>query len=664
MCGIAGFLGFPVPASDTTALLDRMAAALRHRGPDDQATWSDTAGGVGLAFRRLSIQDLSSLGAQPMHSASGRFVIVYNGEVYNFPGLRSERKARGHHFRGGSDTEVMLAAFEEWGVKNAVPRFTGMLAFAVWDTRDRCLWLCRDRIGVKPLYVGHVGNSLVFASELKALRCIPGFDHTLDRGALALFMRHDYVPSPYSIYASVGKLPPGVLARYEVSAGGRPRETRHAWWSVEHAVANPPVIAGDDAGAIRQLEELLIDSIRMRMIADVPLGILLSGGIDSSTVTALAQSVSASPIKTFTIGFDETKFDEADHARAVAKHVGTQHEELYVSPHDALSIVPLMATIYDEPFGDSSQIPTLLVSRLARRQVTVALSGDGGDELFYGYSRYPTAEAIWKRLGRMPRTIRSLGADLAAALPQSLINAAFARVVSASFDQYGTGGTPSQRLLRLARLAHEPDWPRFYRGVMSRWTEYDGVVARDSEATQLLADPPAWMRSLSPSLYMACADIQTYLADDLMAKIDRASMSVSLELREPLLDHRLAEFALALPLTQKFRNGQMKWLLRQVAYRHIPAALLDRPKQGFEMPVGAWLRGPLRDWVETLLDPRLLADQGFINPGPVRRCWEDHASGRRDFSGKLWNVLMFQSWMDEERRPVVAADVQAAYAWR
>jgi asparagine synthase (glutamine-hydrolysing) len=649
MCGLAGFLGFPVPASDVPALLNRMASTLVHRGPDDQGTWIEASAGVGLAHRRLSIQDLSPLGAQPMHSAGGRFVIAYNGEVYNFPDLRSELTARGHSFRGGSDTEVMLAAFEEWGVRDAVPRFIGMFAFAVWDAREHCLWLCRDRIGVKPLYVGHVGDSLVFGSELKSIRCIPGFDRTVDREALALFMRHDYVPGPYSIYASVGKLPPGVLARYEAGADGRPLETRYTWWSVEQAVSNPIAIPGDDEGAIQQLEALLLDSIRMRMIADVPLGVLLSGGVDSSTVTALAQSISAGPVKTFTIGFEDEGFNEAHHAHDVARHLRTEHTELYISPDDALKVVPHLATINDEPFGDSSQIPTLLVSQLARRRVTVALSGDGGDEFFYGYGRYTTAESVWRRLGRVPYRLRLIGAQLIEALPPALIDATLPWA-SARFGQYGARGTPSQRLHRLARVAREPDWFHFYRGIVSRWSEHDGVVRQGSDAYHLLADPPAWMRALSPSAYMATADIQSYLCDDILAKVDRASMSIGLELRQPLLDHRVAEFALAMPLTRKYRNGQMKWLLRQVAYRHVPAALLDRPKQGFEMPLGAWLRGSLRGWAEALLDPRRLAADGFLNPEPVRRCWEAHVSGRRDFSGKLWDVLMFQSWIDEEQR--------------
>lgn len=638
-----------MPAPDVPALLNRMASTLTHRGPDDQGIWIEPSAGVGLAHRRLSIQDLSPLGAQPMRSAGGRFVIAYNGEVYNFPDLRSELKMRGHSFRGGSDTEVMLAAFEEWGVRDAVPRFVGMLAFAVWDDTDQCLWLCRDRLGVKPLYVGHVGNSLVFGSELKSVRCIPGFDRTVDREALTLFMRHDYVPGPHSIYGSVGKLPPGVLARYKASAGGRPLETRYTWWSVEQAMSNAIAIPGDDESAIQQLEALLLDSIRMRMIADVPLGVLLSGGIDSSTVTALTQSISVSPVKTFTIGFEDERFDEAGHAHSVARHLGTEHTELYISPNDALKVVPRLATIFDEPCGDSSQIPTLLVSQLARHRVTVALSGDGGDEFFHGYGRYTTAESLWRRLGRVPHGLRSIAAQLVEGLPSALIDATLPWA-SERFGQYGARGTPSQRLHRLARLAREPDWFHFYRGIVSRWSEYDGVVTQGSDAGHLLADPPAWMRALSPSAYMATADIQSYLCDDILAKVDRASMSCGLELREPLLDHRVAEFALALPLTRKYRNGQMKWLLRHVAYRHVPAVLLDRPKQGFEMPVGAWLRGPLRDWAEALLDPRRLAADGFLNPEPVRRCWEDHVSGRREFAGKLWDVLMFQSWMDEERR--------------
>jgi asparagine synthase (glutamine-hydrolysing) len=654
MCGLAGFLGFPVPAPDVPALLTRMAGTLTHRGPDDQGIWSEASVGVGLAHRRLSIQDLSPLGAQPMRSASGRFVIAYNGEVYNFPALRSELVTLGHSFRGGSDTEVMLAAFEQWGVRDAVPRFTGMFAFAVWDGREQCLWLCRDRIGVKPLYVGHVGTTLVFGSELKALRAVPGLDRTIDRDALALFMRHDYVPAPHSIYASVRKLPPGVLARYVRCPGARPTETRHTWWSVENAVAHPVGILPDDEGAIQQLEALLLDSTRLRLIADVPVGVLLSGGIDSSLVTALAQSVMPEPVKTFTIGFEDKSFDEADHARDVARHLRTEHTQLYISPSDALKVVPRLATIYDEPFGDSSQIPTVLVSELARQQVTVGLSGDGGDEFFYGYGRYRTAEALWGRLAAVPYPLRALGARLAEALPPAVLDGTLRRL-SDRFGTHGASGTPAQRLRRLARVAREPDWAHFYRGIVSRWTEHDGRLCAGSDAAHLLADPPAWMRRLSPANYMMAADIQSYLPEDILAKVDRASMSVGLELREPLLDHRVSEFALSLPMHLRYRNGQMKWLLRQVAYRYIPPALLDRPKRGFEVPVSAWLRGPLRDWAEGLLDARRLAEEGYLDAGLVRQCWARHLTGEAESPGKLWDVLMFQSWLDAERRPAPAA---------
>lgn len=648
MCGLAGFLGFPVPASDVPFLLTHMAGTLAHRGPDDHGIWSESSAGVGLAHRRLSVQDLSPLGAQPMQSASGRFVIAYNGEVYNFPELRRELAAQGHAFRGSSDTEVMLAAFEAWGVRDAVPRFIGMFAFAVWDSREQCLWLCRDRIGIKPMYVGYVGSCLVFGSELKSIRCIPGFDRTVDRDALALFMRHDYVPGPHSIYASVGKLSPGVLARYTARGTGRPTEDRYQYWSVEQVLNAPVVSPADDAEAIQQLEEFLRDSIRMRMIADVPFGVLLSGGIDSSTVAAIAQSLDSAPLKTFTIGFREQDFDEADQARAVAKHLGTEHTEHYISASDALQVVPRLATIYDEPFGDSSQIPTILVSRLARQHVTVAISGDGGDELFYGYGRYKTAEMIWKRLSPIPPRLRQLGAGMVEALPAALLDTLLSPV-SGRYSQHGARGTPSQRMRRLAHVAQASDWFHFYRRIVSRWTERDRLMRRGSDKGHFLLDPPAWMRNLPPSTYMMVADIQSYLCEDILAKVDRASMSTSLELREPVLDHRIAEFALHLPLKYKFRDGQMKWLLRQVAYRHIPAPLLDRPKRGFEMPVGAWLRGPLRDWAESLLGERRIEEDGFLDPRTVRAKWAAHLAGRPNLQGQIWDVLMFQSWLENER---------------
>ncbi len=664
MCGIAGFLGFPVPAAGVAPLLGRMAASLAHRGPDDQGIWVNEASGVGLAHRRLSIQDLSPLGAQPMQSHSSRYVIAYNGEVYNFPELRAELLARGHSFRGGSDTEVMLAAFEEWGVEAAVPRFAGMFAFAVWDQAERCLWLCRDRLGVKPLYVGYIGRHLVFGSELKALRLIPGFDRTVDRDALALYMRHDYVPGPASIYSSVRKLRPGILTRYAPQPGARPRETEIVYWSVERATLTPvPVPPGDDA-VVEQLDQLLRESVRSRMIADVPIGVLLSGGIDSSTVAGIAQALgqarNQAPVQTFTIGFAEARFDEAGHAREVAAHLGTRHTELYITPQDALQIVPALSTIYDEPFGDSSQIPTTLVSRLARQSVTVGLSGDGGDEFFYGYPRYPTAESVWRRLSVLPRPLRRLGGALLEALPPAWIDANLPRL-SQRFGNFGSQGAASQRARRFARLVAQPDVYHFYRAINSRWADADGLVLGASSGGQLLADPPAWMRRLPLSQYMMVADVLMYLSEDILAKTDRASMSASLELREPLIDHRIAEFALALPLRQKYRDGRGKWALRQVAYRYVPPRLLDRPKQGFEIPVGDWLRGPLRDWAEGLLEPARLAAEGYLDPEPVRTRWDEHTAGRLNWQGKLWNVLMFQSWLDNEKaeREASARDLTA-----
>lgn len=655
MCGFAGFLGLPVAPADAPALLKRMGDTLAHRGPDDDGIWLDAEPGIGLAHRRLSIQDVSPLGAQPMASRSGRYVMAYNGEVYNFPELRQELSARGHGFRGGSDTEVMLAAIEEWGIESAVPRFIGMFAFAVWDRQERCLWLCRDRLGIKPLYVGHVGRHLVFGSELKSLRIVPGFDRTVNRDALALYMRHDYVPAPLSIYASAGKVEPGTMVRYTPQPGGRPREHRHVWWSVEQAVAAPVAVPDGDAAVVEQLDALLRESIRGRLIADVPVGVLLSGGIDSSTVTGIAQSLVRDRLKTFTIGFTEQAFDEAANARAIARHLGTDHTDLYITADDALQVVPSLSQTYDEPFGDSSQIPTILVSRLAREAVTVALSGDGGDELFYGYGRYWTADAVWKKLSRVPAAIRGPVSRAVLATPAEVLNALFPRA-SLRFGAYGGKGSPSQRLKRLATLAGKPDWFRFYRGIVSRWNEQDEFVLGGSDERHLLVNPPRWMRELPAGQYMMLADLQTYLIDDILAKVDRASMSTGLELREPVIDHRVVSYALALPLDLKYRDGVSKWVLRQVAYRYIPPALLDHPKQGFEIPIGAWLRGPLRDWAESLLDIRRLTADGYLNPDPVRERWDEHLVSRVDWQAHLWNVLMFQSWLDQERTEMAAPD--------
>ena len=649
MCGLAGFFDASGRRDDAalTATVAAMTDSLRHRGPDDGGVWVEAAAGIALGHRRLSIVDLSPAGHQPMVSADGRFVIAYNGEIYNTEELRAELP--GIPWRGHSDTEVLLEGCAAWGVAATARRLIGMFAFALWDRRERMLWLARDRLGIKPLYYGRFGDVFLFGSELKALRAHGEWPVEVERDALAAFLRHNYVPAPRSIYRGVAKLPPGTVLR--VQPGGEPR--LEAFWSlgeVAHAgIADRSTMS--DAEAADRLDALLRDAIGRRMVADVPLGAFLSGGVDSSAVVALMQAQSDRPVKTFTIGFHERGYDEARHAKAVAAHLGTEHTELYVEPSHALDIIPKLAEWYDEPFADSSQIPTFLVSEMTRRHVTVALSGDGGDELFAGYNRYFWGEALWRRLGRLPGGARRAGAGLLTALPPSAWDRLFAAVpVRLRPPQAG------DKLHKLADVLRLPDQAALYRRLVSHWEEPASLVPGASEAGipwDLMADPkmPDFVER------MQRLDTVTYLPDDILTKVDRASMAVALEARVPLLDHRVVEFAWRLPMTQKIRGGDGKWLLRQVLHRYVPRELIERPKMGFGVPIDVWLRGPLRDWAEALLDERRLRAEGFLDPAPIRRRWAEHLSGARNWQYPLWDVLMFQAWRE---RWLAAAPVRQA----
>ena len=619
MCGWAGFWKDSRPRDELEACARRMADTLIHRGPDDGGVWADAESGIALGFRRLAIIDLSPQGHQPMQSQSGRYVIVFNGEVYNFADLRRELEPLGHRFRGHSDTEVMLAAIEQWGLKAAVARFAGMFAFALWDRAERTLSLVRDRLGVKPLYYGWAGKTLLCGSELKALRAHPDFRAEVDRGALALMMRHSYVPAPHSIYQGIFKLPPASILTL-ASPTDRPEPV--AYWSAREAAlqGSTNLLDGSENEIVEQLDVLLRDAVRLRMVADVPLGAFLSGGIDSSLVVALMQAQSERAVKTFTIGFEDAAHNEADYARAVARHLGTEHTDLYVTPREAQAVIPNLAQIYDEPFSDSSQIPTFLVAEMTRKSVTVSLSGDGGDELFGGYSRYNVVPALWSKTRRVPPVLRrGLG----------------------NFGRNGTAG----RLGQLAQVASAPDSQSLYRYFMSHWKSPAEIVIGAREPATYLSDPQHWIAG-DFRHRMMYADTMSYLPDDILAKVDRASMAVSLEAREPLLDHRLLEFAWRIPPAMKVRNGNGKWILRQVLGRYIPQEMIDRPKMGFGVPVGAWLRDPLRDWAEALLDERRLKNEGFFDPLPIRRKWQEHLSGARNWKGYLWDVLMFQAWLE------------------
>lgn len=646
MCGITGFWQAAGDGeTELRALARRMAAQLKHRGPDDADEWVDEQCGLGLGFRRLAIVDLTPTGRQPMQSASGRYVIVFNGEVYNFATVRTELERRGHGFRGGSDTEVLLAAVEEWGLPRAIERFIGMFGLALWDHEERSLHLVRDRLGIKPIYYGWLGGSFLFGSELKALAAYPAFHTEIDRDALALYMRHGYVPAPYAIYQGVQKLPPGNILT--LRSKNDTKATPLPFWSarevVETGLANP--FTGGDPEAIAELDALLRDSVALRMIADVPLGAFLSGGIDSSTVVALMQAQSARPVKTFTIGFHESDYDEAAHAAAVAGHLGTDHTALVVTPQEARTVIPQLPTMFDEPFADSSQIPTFLVSQLARRHVTVSLSGDGGDELFGGYNRYSWGRSIWRTIGWAPPRVRALGSRALTTLSPSGWDRQFARLdplLPASLRQR----TPGDKLHKLAEVLAVESPEALYRGLVSQWKKPEDVVISASELPTAISDRARWAALPDYTRRMMFLDLVSYLPDDILTKVDRASMTVSLEARVPLIDHRVVAFAASVPLSMIIREGQGKWLLRQVLHQYVPQELVERPKMGFAVPIDTWLRGPLREWAEDLLDERRLRAEGFFYPAPIRQKWQEHLSGAHNWQHQLWNVLQFQAWRE------------------
>jgi asparagine synthase (glutamine-hydrolysing) len=643
MCGIAGFVDRSATSEQALAALRKMTDSITYRGPDAEGAWFDEQSRVGFGHRRLSIVDLSAAGSQPMISASGRFVITYNGEIYNHTRIREEllRAQPGVAFRGHSDTEVMLAAFETWGVECALQKFNGMFAFALLDRAERRLHLFRDRIGEKPLYYAQFGQTFVFASELKALKQHSSWRAPIDRASLASYLRYGYVTAPRSIYEGVHKLLPGGWLTLELSSAevGAPR-VRQYWAAAQVAAQGARErLDVSDAEALKQLSDLLHDAVGMRMVADVPLGAFLSGGIDSSTVVGIMQKLSPTPVKTFSIGFGEARFNEAEAARAVAQHLGTEHTELYVTPRDALDVVPKLPHMYDEPFADSSQIPTYLVSQLARRHVTVSLSGDGGDELFCGYDRYQIAPNIWRGLERSPLWMRRAAVSGIRAMPMGVWNG-----LGALLPERLTAGRMGDRMLKLADRFAMENFSSIYDSLLALWQQPEMALAGASSAGRLVA--PIRLQPL-PNQFeqMMAFDLDTYLPDDILVKVDRASMAVSLEARVPLLDHRLIEFAWRLPLHMKRREGTFKWLLRQVLYSLVPRQLVDRPKQGFGVPIELWLRKDLRDWACDLLDERTLRQDGFLNHELIARLLREHLSGRRSWTSQLWTALTFQAWL-------------------
>ncbi|MCM3596582.1 asparagine synthase (glutamine-hydrolyzing) [Metabacillus idriensis] len=645
MCGIAGFIDSSSQTGNEQlqSTVSRMTDMLYSRGPDHGDFWVDEQTGLALGHRRLSIIDLSPEGNQPMHSKSGRYVLVFNGEIYNYLSLRSELELAGIVFKGSSDTEVMIESIEMWGINRALTKFTGMFAFALWDRKERLLYLARDRMGEKPLYYGWAGKTFLFGSELKALKSHPAFEWNVNRDALPLYLRYNCIPAPFSIYENIFKVMP---ATYLVI---NPAKSSHVsdpikYWSAEKAADNGfryPIHCSEEE-AVSKLDQVLRTAVKQQMVSDVPLGAFLSGGIDSSMIVALMQSESSRPIKTFTIGFHQTEYNEAGYAKEVASHLETDHTELYVTEQQAMEVIPKLPSIYDEPFSDSSQIPTFLVSQLARQHVTVSLSGDGGDELFAGYNRHLWGEKIWNNIHHLPKSIRHMAAvPLNKISPQKLENSRF---LPSKYKNRFLG----EYLHKFGDILKADSVEEMYLSLTSHWKNPQLVVKDRILLEPFLNHSSAIFPSATEMMmYM---DMSQYLPDDILVKVDRASMSVSLETRAPFLDHNVVEFSWRIPLSMKLKGNQSKWLMRQLLYTHVPKELIERPKHGFGVPIGHWLRGPLKEWAEELLAEKRLLTEGYFQPAPIRQKWEEHLTGKSNWHHQLWDILMFQSWLENEKR--------------
>lgn len=646
MCGICGFLNISKSSTkdELTNIIIPMTESLHYRGPDSSGFWIDENCGVVLGHRRLSIIDLTLEGHQPMES--NRYVITYNGEVYNYRAIRKHLEEKGYYFRGHSDTETILLAIEEWGLKSALEKFTGMFAFALWDKKEKKLYMVRDRIGEKPLYYGWLGNTLVFGSEIKALRKHPNLKFEIDRNVLNSYLRYNYIPTPNSIYKNIYKLEPGSVL--EISAYDKKIVSYYYWNPVEEVrKATLNKFTGSVEEALSNLDLILRDTIKNQMISDVPLGAFLSGGIDSSTIVAVMQAISTQPIKTFSIGFYEDAYNEANYAKDVANYLGTNHTELYVTPEEARSVIPNLPNLYDEPFADSSQIPTFLVASLTKEKVTVSLSGDGGDELFGGYNRYFWTEKLWDNIKWMPNGLKGLTSQTLTSFSPQTWDSIFSLVnpmIPNKFKQR----LPGDKIHKLAEIlnAHTPE--EVYRKLVSTWRNPTEVV-KDSFEIPSNSFKEKEVKLSSFIEKMMFTDVVTYLPDDILVKVDRACMGVSLESRVPFLDHRIVEFAWRLPLEMKIKNNEGKWLLRQLLYKYVPRELIERPKMGFGVPIDSWLRGPLREWAESMLDKEKIVKEGFFYPEPIRKKWKEHLSGKRNWQYHLWSILMFQSWLDSNK---------------
>jgi asparagine synthase (glutamine-hydrolysing) len=649
MCGITGLIDFShqYNRSELESIILKMTAALHHRGPDDTGVWGDKDFPAAFGHTRLSIIDLSKEGRQPMVSSDGRYVLVYNGEIYNYKDLRKELAASGHGFRGHSDTEVMLAAFCQWGIQKSLERFNGMFAFGLWDCFEKKLYLSRDRFGEKPLYYGWMGKRFVFASELKALAAHPDFNKPVDRNALSLFLRYNYIPAPYSIYEGIKKLSASVILTI---SGLGDNEPAIKYWDL-NAIAQEnsrKEFTHSEQEQVYALDALLRDAVGKRMVSDVPIGAFLSGGIDSSLIVSQMQAQSTSPVKTFTIGFNESFSNEAKAAKKIAGYLGTDHYEYYVNPSEMLDVIPGLPRLYDEPFADSSQIPTCIVSKIARQKVTVCLSGDGGDEFFCGYNHYLWGRKLWERIGWIYPGLRRSVSRIITSVPPGLLTSFFGyfqRFIPAQLSQNSLGDT----LHKFAEIISCQTPTDLYTHMVTQWKNPEMVVI----GNETTGNNAGYIQPFPPlddyTHTMMYMDMVSYLSDDILAKVDRASMGVSLEVRVPYLDHRIAAFSWRVPLSMKIRDNKGKWLLRQVLKRYLPVDLMDPSKTGFSIPLDTWLRGPLKDWAESLLSRETLKNGGFFHPDPIRKKWNEHLSGMRNWQNYLWSILMFQAWYDESR---------------
>ena len=653
MCGIVGIFG-ETELPNLGNCIEKMTETLLHRGPDSSGTWIDQENKIALGHRRLSVLELSEAGHQPMKSSCGRFVLSFNGEIYNHLDLRKDierltddDKNLNYKWRGGSDTETLLEGFSLLGVKKTLKMTVGMFALALWDKEEKRLYLARDRIGEKPLYYGWSNNNFIFASELKALKKYDLFNNKIDRDSLNIYMRHNYIPCPRSIYKDIYKLEPGTLLSLDLSAthSGGTSLNKEIWWSLKESTSfGKENLLMDREQNLKSLEKSLLDSIRLQSIADVPLGAFLSGGIDSSLIVALMQSISNTKINTFSIGFKEDAYNEARYAKEVAQHLNTNHKELYLSHEDALALVPVLPKMYDEPFADSSQIPTHLISLMAKEHVTVVLSGDAGDELFGGYNRYVQAPRLWKIISFIPKGIRSLVSFSILSISPKLLNQ-FGNYLPKGLKVIFLGDKLHRFADRLKRIKDQDD---LYYSLVSEWEEPSKLVLKSKEPKNILERKSEWPQNLSFQERMMFLDMATYLPDDILVKVDRASMAASLETRVPFLDHRVVELALRIPVDQKIVGNRGKEVLRKILYKYVPKKLIDRPKQGFGIPLGEWLRGPLREWAEDLISKERLSKEGFFEVEMIHERWNEHLSGKRNWEQSLWSVLMFQSWLESQ----------------